>query len=36
MECKEICGKRFKTIDEHSEYIKTGGCSKILTALAQS
>ena len=36
MECKEICGRCFKTIDEHSEYIKTGGCSKILTALAQS
>ena len=36
MECHEICRKRFKTIDDHSEFISNGGCDKLLNALAQS
>jgi hypothetical protein len=36
MECSKICGKKFKTIDEHSEFIKNGGCSKIISILAKS
>ena len=36
MECHEICGKRFKTIDEHTEFIKNGGCDKLIKILAQS
>ena len=36
MECSKICGKKFKTIDEHSEYIKNGGCKKIIEVLGQS
>ena len=36
MECHNICGMRFKTIDEHTEYIRSGGCHKLINALAQS
>ncbi|MFC1784103.1 C-GCAxxG-C-C family (seleno)protein [Candidatus Neomarinimicrobiota bacterium] len=36
MECHEICGKRFNTVDEHSEYIKNGGCDSLINVLAQS
>ena len=36
MECNEICGKRFNTIDEHTEFIKNGGCDKLINVLAQS
>ena len=35
MECHKICGKRFNTIDEHSEFIKNGGCDKLINVLAQ-
>jgi len=34
MECHEICGMQFNTIDEHSEFIKNGGCDKLLDVLA--
>lgn len=36
MECHEICGKHFKSIDEHTEYIKSGGCKNILDALSRN
>jgi len=36
MECSEICDRRFKTIDEHSDYIKNGGCNNLINVLAQS
>jgi C_GCAxxG_C_C family probable redox protein len=36
MECHEICGKRFSSIDEHTEFIKNGGCEKLIEVLAQS
>jgi hypothetical protein len=36
MECHKICGRHFKTIDEHTEFIKNGGCNKLLNAFAQS
>jgi len=36
IECWKICGKRFKTISDHSEFIKDGGCEKLINALAQS
>lgn len=35
MECHEICEKRFNTIDEHTEFIKNGGCEKLINVLAQ-
>jgi len=36
MECSKICGQRFKSIDEHTEFIKNGGCQKLINVLAQS
>jgi hypothetical protein len=36
MICSKICGKDFKTIEEHSEFIRNGGCEKIINVLAQS
>jgi len=36
MECRKICGKRFETLDEHTEYINNGGCNKLIKVLAQS
>jgi Putative redox-active protein (C_GCAxxG_C_C) len=36
MECWKICGKRFKTIYDHTEFIKGGGCDKLINILAQS
>ena len=35
MECHKICGKRFKTIEEHTEFIKNDGCDKLINVLAQ-
>jgi hypothetical protein len=35
MECHEICGQRFNSIDEHSEFIKNGGCNKLIKKLAE-
>jgi len=34
MECNKICGQDFKTIDEHTEYMKNGGCKKLISILA--
>jgi hypothetical protein len=34
--CKNICNKNFNSIDEHSDYIKSGGCKNIIEALAKS
>ena len=35
MECHEICGKKFNSIEEHSEFIKNGGCEKLINVLSQ-
>ena len=34
--CHKISGQCFKTIDDHTEFIKTGGCDKLINVLAQS
>jgi len=34
--CHEITGKHFKTIGEHTEFIKNNGCDKLINVLAQS
>ena len=34
MECEEICGLRFKSLDEHTDFIKNGGCDKLIRRLA--
>ena len=36
MLCKNICKRKFDTIDEHSEYIRNGGCKNIIDALAKA
>lgn len=36
IECSKICGKHFKTINDHTEFIKGGGCDKLINILAQS
>jgi hypothetical protein len=33
IECWKICGQRFNSIDEHTEFIKNGGCSRVLNLL---
>ncbi len=35
MICNKICGQRFKTIDEHSQYIRNGGCEKLIDTLVK-
>lgn len=34
MECSVLCGRKFSTIEEHTEFIKNGGCSKLINLLA--
>ncbi|MFC2151086.1 C-GCAxxG-C-C family (seleno)protein [Bacteroidota bacterium] len=36
MECHEICGKSFNSINEHTEFIKNGGCDKLINVLANN
>lgn len=31
--CHKICGRNFNTIEEHTEFIKNGGCQKIMNVL---
>jgi hypothetical protein len=33
-ECSEIVGRTFQDIDDHARFIRDGGCSKIIEALA--
>jgi hypothetical protein len=34
MECSEITGLSFETLDEHTEFIKNGGCRKLIDVMA--
>jgi hypothetical protein len=34
MQCDKICGKRFNTLGEHTEFIKNGGCKNLINVLA--
>ena len=34
-ECSEIVGREFEDIHDHAEYIRSGGCSEIIKALAE-
>lgn len=36
MLCYNITGKRFNSIDDHAEFIKKGGCRKIIELLAET
>jgi hypothetical protein len=33
-ECSEIVGRRFENISDHADYLRDGGCSEIIEALA--
>ncbi|MEA3441067.1 MAG: C-GCAxxG-C-C family protein [Chloroflexota bacterium] len=35
-ECSEIVGRKFENIGEHADYLREGGCSDIIEALAAS
>ena len=32
--CHKICGKRFNSIAEHSDFVNNGGCNKLIRILA--
>ncbi len=34
--CRNICGRQFNTIDDHTEYLINGGCQKLMNVLAKS
>lgn len=34
--CRDITGEDFKTISEHTKFIKNGGCSKLIETLVKS
>lgn len=34
--CSDICGKKFNDIKDHTEYIKQGGCKKLINVLANA
>lgn len=36
MQCDKICGKQFKTLDDHTEFLKNGGCRKLINVLANT
>ena len=33
MECKEICGRTFESLDDHTAFVEKGGCSKLIQVL---
>ena len=35
-ECSEIVGRRFADVGDHADYVRAGGCSEIIEALAGS
>jgi len=36
MQCDKICGQRFETIAEHTEFVKNGGCKKLIKVLSDT
>jgi hypothetical protein len=34
--CHKICGRRFKNLDEHSEFMESGGCKSLLEVIAKA
>lgn len=33
-ECSKVCGQKFKSIDDHTEFLDMGGCKTLIDALA--
>jgi len=36
MQCNKICGQQFNSLEEHTEFIKKGGCKKLIGVLADT
>jgi hypothetical protein len=36
MLCHKICGQHFHTVEDHTEYVKNGGCAGLIDALAKA
>ena len=36
MQCDKICEQRFETLDEHTDFVKNGGCKKLIQVLADT
>ena len=36
MQCDKICGQQFKTLDDHTEFVKNSGCNKLINVLADA
>ena len=36
IKCSEICGRNFNSLEEHTQFIKNGGCKKLILALTRS
>jgi len=36
LQCDKICGQRFKTLEEHTEFVKNKGCAKLIDLLARA
>jgi len=34
-ECSEIVGRKFVDIEDHAEYLRNGGCSKLIEVLSR-
>ncbi|MCK5774322.1 MAG: C_GCAxxG_C_C family protein [Thermoplasmata archaeon] len=34
--CRNICGRKFNSMEEHTEYVRNGGCAKLIDTLASS
>jgi hypothetical protein len=35
MECIQICGRKFESLEAHTEFINSGGCGELLEVLAE-
>lgn len=36
MQSGKICGMRFNTLEQHTEYLKKGGCQQLINVLAST
>jgi hypothetical protein len=34
--CQKICGQTFKNIDDHTKFLNSGGCNKLIKVLSQA
>jgi len=34
--CRDVCGRTFHSIEEHSDFVRNGGCAKIIAALSKA